>query len=71
VSKGGGHAHLGGAQQHDKRQWVQTGTQEIPSEHEEELLYCQDDGALEQAAERGCGVSLSGNTPDLPGHFSV
>ena len=43
----------------DKGQWAQTEAQEVPSEHEEELLYFKDDGALEQAAQRSCEVSFS------------
>ena len=39
----------------------------FPSEHEEELLPSEGDGALEQAAQGGCGVSFSGGIPAPPG----
>lgn len=42
----------------DRRQWAQTGTPEVLSEHQEALLCCAGDGALAQVAPRGCGVSL-------------
>ena len=45
--------------------------QEVPSEHEEELLPSEGDGALEQAAHGGCGVSFSGDIPDPPGQGAV
>lgn len=58
------------AQQQDKGQPAQTGTQEASSEHDKELCYCEDDRALEQAAWRGCGVSTA-DTQNPPEHFHV
>jgi len=55
------------SQRQDKGQWAQTETQEVPSEHEEELLPSEGDGALAQAAQEGCGVSFSGDIPAPPG----
>jgi len=42
--------------------------QEVPSEHQETLLHCEDDRALARFACRGCGVSLPGNAQKLFGH---
>ena len=41
--------------------------EEVPYKHVEELLYGKGDGALEQAAQRGCGVSFYGYIQDPPG----
>ena len=56
MSGGRGQTLFSGAQRQDKGQWAQTEAQEVPSEHEEELLHFEGDGALEQAAQGGCGV---------------
>ncbi|NWX52656.1 AFG32 protein, partial [Steatornis caripensis] len=58
MSRGRGQTLLSGAQRQDKGQRAQTGAQAVPPEHEEELLYCEGDRALEQAAQGGCGVAL-------------
>jgi len=71
VSGGWGQTLFSGAQRQHKEQQAQTEAQEVPSEHEEELLPSEGDGALEQASQGGCGVSLSGDIEDPPGQVPV
>ena len=66
-----GQTLFSGAQRQDKGQWAQTEAEEVPAEHEEELLPSEGDGALAQAAQGGCGVSFSGDIPDPPGQGPV
>jgi len=71
VSRGWGQTLLSDSQQQNKGQRAQTEAQELLSEHEEELLPSEGDGALEQAAEGGDGFSFSGDTQDPPGQGPV
>ena len=71
MSRGWVQTLLSGVQWQDKGQWAQTEAEEVPAEHEEELLPSKGDGALEQAAQGGCGVSFSGDIPDPPGQGPV
>ena len=71
VSGGRGQALFSGAQRQDKGQRAQTEAQEVLVEHEEELLHSEGDGALEQFAQGGCGVSSSGDDQNLPGRGTV
>jgi len=50
---------------------AQTEAQEVPAEHEEELLHSKGDGALEQASQGVCRVSFSGDIQTPPGQGPV
>lgn len=67
VSRGWSQVLFGGAKQKYKRQWAQ----EIPSEHEEWFLYSAGAQALEQIAQRRCGISLTGGIQEPSGHNPV
>ena len=71
MSGGWGQTLFSGVQRQDKGQRAQTEAQEVLSEHEEELLRSEGNGALKQVAQRGCGVSLSGDIQDPPGQGPV
>jgi len=70
VSGGWGQTLFSGVQRQDKEQWAQTEAQEVLCEQEEEL-HSEGDGALAQAAQRGCGFSSSGDIQDPPGQGPV
>ena len=42
-NRGQSQTHFSGEEWQDKRQWAQSETQEVPSEYEETLYYCEGD----------------------------
>lgn len=59
------------AQCQDKKKWAQTSRREVPSECQEELLYCAYGGEPAQVAWRGCGVSILGDLQKPLGQSSL
>ena len=53
----------------EQGQWIETGKKkkEVLYKHKEEILCCEGDGALEQTAQRSCGVSFSRDLQDPSG----
>ena len=71
MSGGRGQTLSSGAQRQDKGQWAQTEAEDVPAEHEEELLPSDGDGALKQAVQGGCGFFFSGDIETPPGRGPV
>ena len=67
MSGGRAQTLFSGAQRQDKGQWAQTEAEEVPAEHEEELLPSDGDGALPRLPRE----LFSGDIPDPPGRGAV
>lgn len=59
---------ISGAWCQEQGQWIQTGTQEVPSEHQKTLFQFDGYEAKAQVAQGDCGVSLFGDTQKQFGH---
>lgn len=58
---------LKGAQRQDKWRRARTEIQETPLKHKKTLFCCKVGQTSEQVAERGCEVSILGDTQNLAG----
>jgi len=67
VSGGWGQTLFSVSPRQDKGQGAQTEAQEFLSELDEEFFPSEGDRALKQAAQKGCGVSFSGDIQNPPG----
>lgn len=52
----------------NKRQWAETGIQEIPCKYKKNLFYCELGQILEQVAKKDLGVSILESSKNLNGH---
>lgn len=58
-------------QAEDERQWVEVTASRIIIKHKEKHFLSEGGGALEQAAQRGCNLSVLGGRQDLTGSWSM
>lgn len=48
--------------------WCQVNHRRFPSEHQDTLFQCEGHRTLLQVAQKGCGVSIFGDTKNTSGH---